>query len=190
MKYYSQFINEAYASRENIQEALPLIPIGIGAAKLASAGLSAYYAYQAAQKLRKGDYKGAAVDALGFVPVGGPAFKGARALGANKWLARGASTLASAGKWTGLSAADPGPAAAQTTTPTKTQTKPAPTPTATPTTTRTPAPQTPSPSSVVLARKKGVMGKLDKSTGKFTSGDWTKQESDRYKRVAAARSNP
>jgi len=48
----------------------------------------------------------------------------------------------------------------------------------------------PKPSSVVLARKGGVMGKLDKATGKWTKGDWTKQESDRYKRVAAQKAAP
>jgi hypothetical protein len=35
-------------------------------------------------------------------------------------------------------------------------------------------------SSVVLARKGGVEGKLDKSTGKWTAGDWSKQEKSRY----------
>ena len=47
------------------------------------------------------------------------------------------------------------------------------------------APAAPKSSSVVLARKGGVQGKLDKATGKWTKGDWTKEESDRYKRVAA-----
>ena len=35
-------------------------------------------------------------------------------------------------------------------------------------------------SSTVLARKSGVEGKLDKSTGKWTAGDWSKQERSRY----------
>ena len=47
----------------------------------------------------------------------------------------------------------------------------------------------PKPSSVVLARKDGVQGKLNKATGEWSKGDWTKQESDRYKRVAALKNN-
>ena len=35
-------------------------------------------------------------------------------------------------------------------------------------------------SNVVLARKGGVEGKLDKSTGKWTAGDWSKKEKSRY----------
>ena len=35
-------------------------------------------------------------------------------------------------------------------------------------------------SGVVLARKGGVEGKLDKSTGKWTAGDWSKKEKSRY----------
>ena len=52
MKTYNQFVVESYSARENIQEALPLlIPAAITAAKLASMGITAYQAYQAAQKL-------------------------------------------------------------------------------------------------------------------------------------------
>ena len=35
-------------------------------------------------------------------------------------------------------------------------------------------------SNVVLARKGGVEGELDKSTGKWTAGDWSKKEKSRY----------
>lgn len=35
-------------------------------------------------------------------------------------------------------------------------------------------------SNVVLARKGGVEGKLDKSTGEWTAGDWSKKEKSRY----------
>jgi hypothetical protein len=89
MKSFSQFVGESYTARENIMEALPLI---IPAAmKLGSMALGAYSAYSAAKNLQKGNYKGAALDALGMVP-GGVAFKGAKALGAGKHLARAAST--------------------------------------------------------------------------------------------------
>ena len=53
-----------------------------------------YSAYSAAKNLKKGNYKGAALDALGMIP-GGVAFKGAKALGAGKHLARAASTTQS-----------------------------------------------------------------------------------------------
>ena len=54
----------------------------------------------------RGDYKGAALDAAAAIPVGGTAFRGARALGAGKHLSRGASATASGAKWTGLGVAD------------------------------------------------------------------------------------
>ena len=98
MKSFNQFVGESYIARENIMEALPLVAavpgILAGVGKLASAGLAAYSAYSAAKNLKKGNYKGAALDALGMVP-GGAVFKGAKALGAGKNLARAASTTQS-----------------------------------------------------------------------------------------------
>ena len=92
MKSFNQFVGESYTARENIMEALPLvIPAAL---KLGSMALGAYSAYSAAKNLQKGNYKGAALDALGMVP-GGVAFKGAKALGAGKHLARAASTTQS-----------------------------------------------------------------------------------------------
>ena len=92
MKSFNQFVVESYTARENIQEALPLlIP---AAMKLGSMALGAYSAYSAAKNLKKGNYKGAALDALGLIP-GGVAFRGAKALGAGKHLARAASTTQS-----------------------------------------------------------------------------------------------
>ena len=92
MKSFSQFVGESYTARENIMEALPLI---IPAAmKLGSMALGAYSAYSAAKNLKKGNYKGAALDALGMVP-GGAVFKGAKLLGAGKNVARAASATQS-----------------------------------------------------------------------------------------------
>ena len=184
MKSYNQFISESHSSRENIQEALPLIPVAIGAGKALSYGLAAYQAYQAAQKLRKGDYKGAAFDAALAIPSAGVA---GRLGNVFKWGQRGkniATNTLRGAKATAITAdalREP-PAETKPTEPTKpaetkpVETKPAET---------KPAVQ-PKPSSVVLARKGGVQGKLDKSTGKWTKGDWTQQESDRYKKVSAA----
>ena len=83
MKSFNQFVVESYTARENIHEALPLLALAGGA-------LSAYSAYSAAKNLSKGNYKGAALDALGMVP-GGAVFKGAKLLGAGKNVARAAS---------------------------------------------------------------------------------------------------
>lgn len=197
MKSYNQFISESYSARENIQEALPALALLPLAGKALSYGLAAYSAYSAAKNLKKGNYGQAAWDALGAVP-GGKAFQGARALGAGKNLSRAASATQSGLRWggptavskletkvtdaalnrlTGAASAKENPATKQATKP---QSSTTPTPKPTPTVTPKPA------SSTVLARKGGVMGKLNKATGKWTKGDWTQKESDRYKRVAAA----
>ena len=79
-KTFSQFTEEAH----NLNEALPLI---IPAAmKLGSLALGAYSAYEAGKKLKKGDYKGAALDAVGALPVGRAVSGIARGLGAGKKL--------------------------------------------------------------------------------------------------------
>jgi hypothetical protein len=186
MKTYNQFIEESHSARENIQEAIPLALIGAG--KALSYGLAAYQAYQAAQKLRKGDYKGAAFDAALAIPSAGVAGRVGQAL---KWGQRGKNITtnvlrtAKAGAITADALREPSAATgpvdpSATSSSSSSSTKPVETK---PTT-------QPKPSSVVLARKGGVMGKLDKATGKWTKGDWTKQESDRYKRVAAQKAAP
>ena len=79
-KTFSQFVEESH----NLNEALPLvIP---AAMKLGSMALGAYSAYQAGKKLKKGDYGGAALDAIGAVPVGRAVSGIARGLGAGKKL--------------------------------------------------------------------------------------------------------
>lgn len=183
MKTYNQFVTESYSARENIQEAIPLALIG--AAKLASMGLTAYSAYSAAKNLQKGNYKGAALDALGAIPGGGTAFKAARGAGAGLNLARGASAATSVARWSSPARNRPIDKSIEMATDAITGTKRAtakglPDP---PVTDTKPATQ-PKPSSVVLARKGGVQGKLDKATGKWTKGDWTQKESDRYKKVS------
>ena len=183
MKSYNQFVSESYSARENIQEALPLaIPVAL---KLAGYGYSAYQAYQAAQKLKRGDYRGAALDAALAIPSAGVAGKLGNVF---KWGQRGkniATNTLRGAKATAITAdalREP-PAETKPTEPTKpasstqpAETKPAET---------KPAVQ-PKPSSVVLARKDGVQGKLNKATGEWAKGDWTQKESDRYKRVSAA----
>ena len=73
MKTYNQFVAESYSARENIQEIAPALALLPAAGKALSYGLAAYQAYQAAQKLRKGDYKGAAFDAALAIPSAGVA---------------------------------------------------------------------------------------------------------------------
>ncbi len=71
MKTYKEF-------RSNIDE-------GIGAA--IGLGLTAWSGYNAIKNLSKGKYKAAAWDAVGAVP-GGKVFKGMKALGSSKKLAK------------------------------------------------------------------------------------------------------
>ena len=206
MKSYNQFVSESYSARENIQEALPLIPIAIGAGKALSYGLAAYSAYQAAQKLKKGDYKGAAVDAALAIPsariAGGMGralqlgTKGTQVLKHGTRLAktgvygdelrRELSTPESSTQSASTqSASSKNATATGKTSPSQpvSSGNTSPTSSTSPTSPTQPAPR---PSSTVLARRKGVQGKLDKSTGKWTQGDWSTKESDRYKRVSAA----
>jgi hypothetical protein len=173
-KTYNQFIEEAVS----LQEVAPLVAAaGMGALKLGSYGLAALSAYQAAQKLKKGDYKGAALDAAGAIPVGGTAFRAAKALGAGKNLARGASALASTAKFAGIAKAASGEEPTQSN---GQDTAPKPQSTGSSGSTAQSSGSTPQSSSVVLARKGGVEGSLDKSTGKFTASNWSSAESDRY----------
>ena len=155
--------------------------------KLGSMALGAYSAYQAGKKLKKGDYGGAALDALGAVPVGRAVSGIVRGVGAGRRLQQAAGIAGTLGKESlpneknkliskaidkGIDAVSGGPAQAAT--------KSTTTPAATPKPTTTPAATPKAPSSTVLARKGGVMGKLDKSTGKWTKGDWSKKETSRY----------
>ena len=99
MKTFKQFNEEA---RENIQEIAPLALIP-AALKLGGMALTAYSGASALNNLRKGKFKQAGLDALGAIP-GGRVFKGIRALGGAKNLAKAGSALQSASRWnmTGL----------------------------------------------------------------------------------------
>ena len=72
---------------------------GIGALvtpalKLGGKALAAYSAYSAGKNLSKGNYKKAGMDAVGVVP-GGKVFKGIKALGGAKNLAKAGSAAQS-----------------------------------------------------------------------------------------------
>ena len=191
MKTYNQFVSESYSARENIQEALPALALLPALGKAITYGLAAYSGYEATKKLAKGDYKGAAVDAALAIPSAGVAGGLGRVF---KWGQRGkniaANTMRTAKAGTIVKqTADELNAPQQATAtgmpdPSVTDTEPATPSNNTAADQKTKTTQS-KPSTVVLARKDGVQGKLNKATGEWTEGDWTKEESDRYKRVAA-----
>ena len=96
MKTFKQFNKEA----RQLDEIAPLIPAAL---KLGGMALSAYSGASALNNLRKGKFKQAGLDAIGAIP-GGRVFKGIRALGGAKKLAKAGSALQSASRWnmTGL----------------------------------------------------------------------------------------
>ncbi len=93
MKTFKQFQEEA----QQIDEALPLLGLIPAALKLGGAALTAYSAGSALNNLRKGKFKQAGLDALGAIP-GGKVFKGIRALGGAKNLAKAGSFVQSANR--------------------------------------------------------------------------------------------
>ena len=98
MKTFRQFQEET----QQLDEIAPLALIP-AALKLGGAALTAYSAGSALNNLRKGKFKQAGLDALGAIP-GGRVFKGIRALGGAKNLAKAGSFAQSATRWnaTGL----------------------------------------------------------------------------------------
>jgi len=99
MKTFKQFQEEA----RQLDEALPLLAAVPAALKLGGAALTAYSGLSALNNLRKGKFKKAAFDAIGAIP-GGKVFKGIRALGGAKKLAKAGSFVQSANRYnlTGL----------------------------------------------------------------------------------------
>ena len=92
MKTFRQFQEEP----QQLDEALPaLIPAAL---KLGGMALTAYSGYSAAKNLAKGNYKQAGMDAAGMIP-GGKVFKGIRALGGAKNLAKAGSFVQSANRF-------------------------------------------------------------------------------------------
>ena len=88
MKTFKQFKED----NQHLPEGVGAI-VG-GALKLGGKALGAYSAYRAGESLLKGKPKEAAINALGAVP-GGKVFKGVRALGGAKNLAKAGSTAQS-----------------------------------------------------------------------------------------------
>ena len=97
MKTFKEFNEE---SREQLDEIAPALAL---AGKVIGGGLAAYSGYSALKNLSKGKFKQAGLDALGVIP-GGRVFKGIRALGGAKNLARAGSVAQSVNRYnvTGL----------------------------------------------------------------------------------------
>ena len=95
MKTFRHFNEEADCRRQQLNELLPLAAAIPAALKLGSAALTAYSAGSALNNARKGNWKKAGLDALGAIP-GGKVFKGIRALGGAKKLAKAGSFTQSA----------------------------------------------------------------------------------------------
>ena len=92
MKTFKQFQEET----RQLDEALPaVIPLAL---KLGGKALAAYSAYSAGKNLVQGKPKQAAFDAMGAIP-GGRIFKGIRALGGAKNLAKAGSFVQSANRF-------------------------------------------------------------------------------------------
>ena len=89
MKTFKQFQEET----QQLDELAPLALIP-AALKLGGAALTAYSAGSALNNLRKGKFKQAAFDAIGAIP-GGKVFKGIKALGGAKNLAKAGSAAQS-----------------------------------------------------------------------------------------------
>ena len=92
MKTFRQFQEET----QQLDEIAPLALIP-AALKLGGAALTAYSAGSALNNLRKGKFKQAGLDAIGAIP-GGRVFKGIRALGGAKNLAKAGSFVQSANR--------------------------------------------------------------------------------------------
>ena len=92
MKTFKQFQEET----RQLDEALPaVIPLAL---KLGGKELAAYSAYSAGKNLVQGKPKQAAFDSMGAIP-GGRIFKGIRALGGAKNLAKAGSFVQSANRF-------------------------------------------------------------------------------------------
>ena len=189
MKTYNQFYTESYSARENLQEALPALALLPLAGKALTYGFGAYQAYQAAQKLRKGDYKGAALDAALAIPSAGLAGRVGQAL---KWgqrgrnITTGALRTAKVGGYGASIANDISKEnqAAASTQPVKPVKPVQPASSTQSGGTQPVKPVQPAAKPRVLSKLKGVEGT---GVGKdFVARKWSSAESDRYKRVAAA----
>ena len=204
MKTYKQF------RRDQLERLDEIAPLALGAALLGGAGkaYTAYSAYNALHNLSKGKYKQAGWDALGALPLG-RLFGGAtRLAGGGKFLQKAAGFGGGTARATIPSTANtqidkgidatlnatlgpagsskPKPTVAQPPKPSTPSLKPPPKPTPKPTiVAQQPKSSVPKPVTV-LAKKGGVEGTLNKTTGKWTANNWSSAGRDRYNKLRGA----
>jgi hypothetical protein len=172
LRTYQEFVEEAYASStidENIAAKLTS-KAGSRAIKAIPLLGRAYSAGEAVYRASQGDWAGAGLSALGAVP--GPV--GYAALAAD--IARDYEKKDDD--------QDPNPQQGKTPTPQQGKT---PTPQQNDSSAQQSSESKPQSSNTVLARKGGVEGSLDKSTGKFTASKWTSSQSDRYTKYGGSK---
>ena len=162
MKSYSQFVYESYSARENLDEVAGRLAGKVGSRFIP--GLqTAYGLYSGTSKLMKGDYLGAALGYGSALP--GPLGWGFAGADIARELSSGGGNKQ--GEGDKESTSQP--------------------PTTQPPTTQPPSPSTStSKSGNVLAKKGGVEGVLDKSTGKWTKKDWGEAGRTRYQQARGA----
>lgn len=164
MKSYSQFVTEAYSARDELNEVVGAIARGAG--RFIPGLQTAYGLYRGTSALMRGDKTGAALGYGSALP--GPLGWGFAAADIGRDLAGGGQQQTAKPKPEEKPKAAPAPAAQADTTQSA----------ATPPANNTLADKV--KSQMVLAKKGGVEGKLDKATGKFTPGAFSGAEKQRY----------
>lgn len=169
MKTYNQFVTEAYAAKEELNEFAGAL--ARGAARFVPGLQTAYGLYRGTSALMKGDKTGAALGYGSALP--GPLGWGFAAADVGRDLMKGSAKPAPAAP-----TPTPSPAPAASTT--------QPAPAADTSSSSTPAAAPAPKSTTVLAKKGGVEGELDKATGKFTARTFTDAEKGRYQTARGA----
>jgi len=176
MKSYSQFVYESYSARENLDEVAGRLAGKVGSRFIP--GLqTAYGLYSGTSKLMKGDYLGAALGYGSALP--GPLGWGFAGADIARELTSGGGNKQGEGDKESKSQQDAPSSSGSANS----------RPTTQPPTTQPPSPSTSTPtpkSGNVLAKKGGVEGVLDKSTGKWTKKDWGEAGRTRYQQARGA----
>jgi len=159
MKTYNQFVTEAYAAKEELNEFAGAL--ARGAARFVPGLQTAYGLYRGTSALMRGDKTGAALGYGSALP--GPLGWGFAAADVGRDLMKGQ------------------PATAKADAPAAPTTPAASTPSAS-----TPAAPAAPKKTTVLAKKGGVEGVLDKATGKWTAKNWGDEGKSRYQTARGA----
>lgn len=164
MKTYNQFVTEAYAAKEELNEFAGAL--ARGAARFVPGLQTAYGLYRGTSALMRGDKTGAALGYGSALP--GPLGWGFAAADVGRDLMKGQ------------------PATAKADAPAAPTTPAASTPSASTPSASTPAAPAAPKKTTVLAKKGGVEGVLDKATGKWTAKNWGDEGKSRYQTARGA----